>query len=1045
MLGPVELWADGKRHDLGSRKERCVLAVLLWENGHPVDADALIQKVWGDDRPRKALSSLYSNVSRLRGKLQAITGDARDWSLRHAGAYVLDVSSDEVDLRQFRGLRDAAKAAAGSGDDDRAFVLLDQAERLWRGVPLAGVDGAWAERVRLRLDEDRYSARLERVGVGLRLGRYADLIGEAIELTELRPLDENPVEYLMRALFMSARRADALKTYMEFRNRYADAVGNEPSAKLRELQQQMLQDDPKLASTRPVPPASVSAPRNTMPRDNPDFTGRGVELDRISGWLDDSVARSTVPVIVISGMAGVGKSALAVHASRVHEDRYPDQLYVQLRGHAHDEDPMDPGTALAALLRAIDVPETIVPAGVEDRAALWRSRLAGRKVLILLDDAINAAQVRPLLPSAPGCLVLITTQRNVLDLAGSRRLSLEPMPPADAAALFARAADKEQTEEPAVASVLRLCDYLPLEIQLAGSELRRHPAWNVGDLAARLREIHAEDRPVGAALALSCHYLTPEQRLLLRRLVLHPGPDFSRFAATAMAADQSPAATRRALEALADYHLIEEPAADRFAFHDLIRQYAWHLAHTEDSVDDRQQTMRRMADYYIWLADSADRALCPFRRRYPAAVRYIPASPPSLRTPHDHQKWLAAEQVTMLAVARHVAVHGHAEQASLLAHALAWFLDSTSCWVEAADLHQRAADAWQATANPAGQVRALTDLCRVLGRMGRYEEASDCAQQTLAIVRAAADHAGEAEILDNQGLILWLTSRYADALSSFNDALTLWRTLGNKYGEAEVLIHSASVLWHISDYPDALRQAELALGIYRELSDLRGEANALNNLGDIHQGADRYERALESYQQALGIYRGLGDRLGEAVVLNNFGNICVRMGQAKDALAHFRTALDIYRDLGNRRCEADALNNMGTAYRQLGHYDDALDQHQKALVLAHDIDERYLEALSHHGSGAARLAAGSYAAAIGDYRAALDISQRIGDRYQEAQALDGLAQATLRIENATAAREFWRAALAIYVSIQKERDADEVRARLRDLPADGDGNAIDEG
>jgi tetratricopeptide (TPR) repeat protein/DNA-binding SARP family transcriptional activator len=1036
ILGPVELWDGGSRQDLGSRKERCVLAVLLWEAGRPVSAETLIRRVWGDNEPRNALSSLYSNVSRIRARLNRVSGSDHDWKLSHAGSYSLDVSSADVDLRQFRGLRDEAKVAADSGDDARAFTLLGEAERLWRGDPLAGVDGAWAEGIRVRLNEERYLARLDWVAAGLRLGRYAEFVTEAGELADQDQFDETPVEYLMRALFMSGRRADALHAYREFRDRYAEATGNEPGARLRELQQQMLRDAPELTGPRlPAVAAASGSPRDTMPRDDPDFTGRARELALLSGWLEDGLSQPTVPVVVISGTPGVGKTALAVHAARTHADRYPNQLYVQLRGHAHADRPVDAGTALGTLLRALDVPDAIIPADTGDRAALWRSRLAGRKVLILLDDALDSAQVQPLLPGAPGCLVIVTTRHKALDLSGIRWLSLERMPPADAASLFVKTAGRDHLDGPAIASVLRLCDYLPLEIQLAGSELRRHPSWEVGDLAVRLRENRAADRPVGAALTLSCHYLTPGQRRLLRQVALHPGLDFSRYAAAAMAAGQSLTDVRQALDALTDYHLIDEPVSGRFAFHDLIREYALDLARNEDTDGDRDFTIRRLVGYYLWLADAADRAIFRFRPRLAVTVD-APANQPSTRWPDDYQRWLEAEQPAALAVARYAADQGLAEQAGLLASALASFLDTRSCWAEGAELHQRAVDAWRWAGNRRGEARALTDLCRAFGRLGRHEEATDCAHRALVIARGEADRAGEAEILDNLGLILWQTSRFTEALAHYEQALTAWRELGDKFGQAEVLAHSATALWHLNEYPAAIRMTEQALVIYRALGDSRGEANTQNNLGEFHQDADRHEQALRSYQQALDIYRSLGDRMGEAAAVNNIGKVCLSTGRVTDALAHYRVALDIIRDLGNRRYEAEALSNIGAGYQRLGHYAAALDQYQKALVLAHDLGERFLEARSHRGSGDARLAAGHHADAGASYLMALEVSERIGDRYQEAQALHGLGQALANTGDVVAAAEHLHRALEIFTSIGRPQDAEAVHIRLRELKHD---------
>jgi tetratricopeptide (TPR) repeat protein len=867
-------------------------------------------------------------------------------------------------------------------------------------------------------------------------------VGEIADLAAQHPLNEQLVEILMVALYGSGRRAEALETYRLADRRWRDEFGGDPGLRLRDLHQRMLRDDPGLFAT---PPSSVASYRggvadaappgarvSTLPPDNAQFTGRAAELDRLSGWIRAADASPAVTVVVISGMAGVGKTALAVHAAHVLGDRYSDQLHVRLRGHAPDGDPVDPASALGSLLRPLGVGDDVIPADVEDRTALWRSRLAGRRALILLDDALDSAQVRPLLPGAPGCLVLITTRRMAIDLPGMCWLSLDPMPPAEAASLFARTAGKDQAGDDAgVAGVLRLCGYLPLEIQIAGSGLRRHPAWDVRDLTSRLRENRPEDRQVGAALALSYRHLTTAQQRLLRQLALHPGPGFSRYAAAAMAGDQSFAETERALDVLLDHHLIEEPAPGRFAFHDLIGEYAGHLAIAHDTNDDRRRTKCRLLDYYLCLADRADRVVYPFHRRLPAQLGRVPGNQPPLNTRRDGQKWLEAERPSLLAVAHYAAGDGWAKHASLLPHVLARFLDTWGYWTDAADLHRIAVTAWQAAGNTSGQAKALTELCFILARMARYDEALQSGRDALALARAAKDRTAEADALDRLGIVLWWSACYPKALAHYDEALAIWRALDDRDGEADALGYSAIVLWHLNRYADALRRTEQALAIYRELGNLQGEANSLNNLGDLQQSADCHDQALGSYRQALEMFRDIGDRQGEAIALNNIGDFCRNMGRNEDALAHYRTALDIYREIGDRRCEADALNNMGAAYQQMGHYGDAIDQHQKALVLAHQITERFLEARSYYGSGDAHRAAGQYGAAADDYLAAIDLSQQIGDRYQDGQARKGLGHALLRTEGAAAAQVQWRRALDIFEDIQKNPEADEVRALLR--------------
>jgi DNA-binding SARP family transcriptional activator/tetratricopeptide (TPR) repeat protein len=998
----VELWDDGKRHDLGTRKERCVLAVLLWELGRPITADAIIQRVWEADLSGKALSSFYSTVSRLRTRLHGIGPTDRDLLSRRSGSYQLDVSRDEVDVWRFRELRGYAKAAATSGDDEHAVALFGQAEALWHGIPLTGLDGNWAEGARATLNEQWLAAVQERIQAAFRLGRHAELVGEITDLVTGHPLNEDLVEFEMLALYRSGRRADALAAYRRLDRRWRDEFGGDPGPKLRDLHQRMLHDDPALsvpgssggapyrvAVTDAVPSAALTS---TMPRDNPDFTGRAVELDTLSDWLNSSEAQSAVPVAVISGMAGVGKTTLAVHAAHLRRDQYPDQLYLQLRGHSADEPTLDPVAALGTLLRRLGVPDAQVPVDIEDRAALWRSRLAGRRALILLDDAIGAEQVRPLLPGSPGCMVLITTRR-AIDLPGMCWLSLEPMPLADAAALFSRTAGRGPIGDGAVASVLRMCGYLPQEIQLAGSELRRHPAWDVRDLAARLRQTRAKDRQVGAALALSYQYLTSTQQRLLRQLALHPGPVFSAYAAAAMAGDQTLSEAGHSLDVLLADHLVNEPASGRFAFHDLTREYAKELAMTIDSQQDRRRTMRRLLDYYLCLVDHADRAVYPFHRRVPVDGTAAVPDLPLLNTRGDYQEYLETEKANLLAIARHAASDDWPEHTALLAHALGKFLGTWGDWTDAIDLQHRAVAAWRVLGNTSGETIALTELSAILSRAGEHDEALSCTRDALAIAQAAADRPGEAAALDSMGLTLWRSASYSEALARHSEALTIWRELGDRHGEADALWHTAIALWHLGRYQDALWRAEHVRAAYRELGDPHGETNALNFLGGMQQDAECYDQALDSYQQALTMFKQLGDRQGEAVAFTNIGEIRQLNGHYAQALRDYRMALDILREIGDRRSEAETLNSMASTFLAAGDPATALTCYQQALILGGQLSERYLQASSHLGLGAVHLAIASPASAADDYRIALALSRQIGDSRLETDALHGLDHA----------------------------------------------------
>jgi DNA-binding SARP family transcriptional activator/tetratricopeptide (TPR) repeat protein len=1020
ILGPVQLWADGKQYDFGSRKERCALAVLLWERGRPVRIETLIDRVWGDDPPEKVLTSLYSCLSRLRNQMREASGNVRGDRLTRSGssgAYVLDAAIDEVDFRIFRELSNKAKAASADGDFEQAVTLFQEAESLWRGTPLAGLSGTWADGVRMRLEEERLEATIDRLDAELHLGRHASLVGELFDLAAQHPLNQEPTRLLMLALHGSGRQPDASRVYLAFRRRLLDEDGSDPTPELDDLYQQMLSAAPGLGveprarkpkspdATPPVAPPTWAA--RTLPRDNPDFTGRAPELSTLMSWMNSGERQSTVPVIAISGMAGVGKTTLAVHAAHLLGSQYSHQIHLELRAHNPDAPPLDAATALGTALRALGVSGDKLPADTDDRAAMWRSR--AREVLVVLDDALNSDQVRPLLPSAPGCAVLITSRLRSLDLPGMLALPLATLPPADAVALFVKIAGADQANDPAaIASVLGLCGHLPIEIQLAASLLRRHrPAWAIEDLIARLQEVRAEDRSLTASLELSYRYLIPEHQRLLRRLALHPDGNFSGYAGAALAGCPWPWATERGIEALADYHLIDEPTRGHFAFHALIRQYALHIAQALDPEQDRQYAIRLLLDYYVRLAEHADMVVHPFHRRMAvpdgltsdsdAAAPGNVAAPlllPPLRTRQDGQKWLECERANLLHAARYASKCGFPQHAGLLPHLLGRFLDAWGDWADAIDLHRMSADAWRAVGNASGEARALADLGYALCQTGRYDEAIRHTQDALAIARRAASQADEADALNTLGVILRRQARYPDALACHDDALTIWHSLGNRHGEAETLHRSAIALCRLRRVDDALRHAEQALTIYRELGDPQGEAAALNNLSGMQQESGWYEQALGNYHQVLTMFREIGDRQGEAIALSNIGDICRHTGHQDEAIRHYRTALDKFRNLGDRRSQAEALIGMSTAFQQAGDGAAAIDTFQKALVIAHELAEKYLQVLAYLGLGKAFMDSEDYGSAAADFRTAIELSQQIADPDSEARGRHGLREAT---------------------------------------------------
>jgi DNA-binding SARP family transcriptional activator/tetratricopeptide (TPR) repeat protein len=1037
LLGPVELWDAGQRHELGSSKERCVLAILLWGLGKSVSADVLVDRLWDEHPPPKARNSLYSYVARLRSRLQRVASSGEVRLVSGSGCYTLEADPESVDLYRFRRLRAQASAIGDSGDDEQAALLLGEADKLWRGAALTGLGGSWADRTRASLAGERLAATQDRITAELRRGRHAEMLTELTDLVAEHPFTETLVEHLMVALNRSGRPAEALQVYRRTRDQLVRELGTDPSQALRDLQQRILLGDPELAPRPPASPAPRTQAADNLPRDIPNFTGRGAELR----WLQDVVAaepaRTATVVVTIDGMAGSGKSTLALHAAHQLRDDFPGgRLYLQLHAHDASREPLDPAVGLDALLRLLGVPADRIPRTLEERATLWRTQLAYRRALVVLDDAASQEQVAPLLPGSASCLVIITSRTRLAGLAGIRELPLGVLSSADAAALFTSIADTVTvSDQEHVAEITRLCGQLPLAIQLVASRLARRSAWSASDLAERLSaaadrtgEIYTSNPEIAASFALSYQELSGEQRQLFRQLSLHPGPDFGMPAAAA-GAGASAGDCERSLAALLDSRLLEEPVRGRYRSHNLIGAYARDLALRHDPESDRRETTRRFLDYYRYAADQADRILYPHRDRIDVRITGRAPVTPLFSGPQAARKWLAAELGNLLSAARQAAEGQLPEHAALIAHVLAEFLQTHGHWEEAIALHAQAISAWRVTGDRNGEARALTDLAVVLTRAGRYGETLQNARQALAIFRAEDDRHGQAAVLDHIGLVYCQSSRFQQAVSCHEQALILWRALGDRHGEASSLAHSAMPIKHIGGYGEALERFGQALSVYQDMRDSQGEARTLNNIAVVEEQLGLYDDALRRYQRAQAVAQDTGERQGEAITFNNMGVVYSRMGQYQESLANYRKALAIYRDIGDRSSEADVLNNIGSAFQRIRHLGEAAIHHQKALAIAHELAEPYQEARSLSGTGAVHLMSGRYGLALEDYQAALELSRLIGDPYQEGLALDGVGDAHIYIAGAAAAQTYWREALAIFERIGVP-EADEVRVKL---------------
>ena len=1046
VLGPAELWSAGQQADIGSARSRSVLAILLLTPRTIVPAEALIDRLWDADPPPKARESLTVYVARLRAALRDAVGDGVRLAGRASG-YVLDVDPQAVDLHVFRRLRRQAGALAGSGDHEGAAILLREADGLWHGQALAGIRGIWVARIRDSLEEERRTALVERIECELQTGRHADLVGELRGLLAQYPLDETFIGQQMTALYRVGRPADALSLYRESRDRLVDELGTEPGPALAELHQRILRHDPGLEVRPPGRRPGRAAPPDTLPSETAEFVGRGTELAVLA--REPAVAPR---VSLIEGVPGVGKTTLAVRAARMVADRYPDGVFY-LNLHAHDPacPPLDPAEALHRLLRMLGVPAPQIPDTASDRAALWRAQLSRRRAVVILDDAARGDQISPLLPTAGRCMVLITARRRLPGLAGARVLTLDVLPPEDAAALFTRIAGPVRAADAAeVAAAVGLCGRLPLAIQLTAGRFAHgthgahsghgaHSAHGgqsgLADLVGELAQPPARpDRSgqatpdVTAAFDLSYAALDPGHQRFFRRLGVSPCGELS-LPAMAALTGCTLAEAENALLALLDHHLVVEAPRGQYRLHDLIRGYAAARAAHDDTAPERRQAVGRLLDYYLHTADQADRLVHPFRYRTPVSVARSPAASSELCATDNAAAWLELEWRNILRAAQYAGRHEWQRQCADLTHVLATFVEVMGYWEEAMHAHTMALQACRDLADPARIARASLELSVVTQQAGRPETALALAEDAAAIYQSLADRRGLAEALDQIGLANQRAARSREGLAYFTEARTLYDDVADTHGMANALSHSAIACWHLGRYPDAMASLTGALALYREVGDRRGEAKTLSNLGKMQLHTGLHRDALESFEESLGIFGEIGGAQNQAILYHAIGGVYQYKGSYEPGLAAYRRALAIYRDIGDLPDEADVLNDIGAMYHSAEYYDEALIHYEQARLIAEDIGNLSEQVTALRGIADVHRGSGRYAEAADGYHAAMGLAREIGDPYEEAKALEGIAEATLATRGPYAARIIFRQALDIYERLEVP-EAESARIRL---------------
>ncbi|WP_369227149.1 tetratricopeptide repeat protein [Streptomyces sp. R39] len=1028
VLGPVGLRVDGRRVELGSDKERALMAALALDVGRPVALDVLMDRLWDGEPPPRARENTHSYVSRLRRRLR-LAGPASPSAPRiisRAHTYTLEAARDSVDWRRFQDLVAQAGAAAAGGDDERAATLLDRAERLWQGEALAGLPGLWAETVRRTLAERRLSATVSRVGACLRLGRFTEVSAELSALVDRHPGDETLAGQLILAYYGSDRYTEALRVHQETRQLLMTQYGSRPGAELDRLHRGILDRVPaadlvrgRPAASRPAasrPAAAPPPPRPHRPRNlphQPPLVGRRAELQALSTAVDaaaeDGSVISLECVSTVSGMAGIGKTAVAVHGARRLAERYPAaQLYVDLRGHSPAGEPLSAGAALATLLRLLGTPAETIPVELEARAALWQTMLAERRAVIVLDDAVSADQIRPLLPSGSPSLTIITSRRHLTGLPHARHIPLDVLPTDDAIALFRAFADGERTLDiQEMTRIVRTCGHLPLAIELVASRFRAHPAWTLTTLAdrlmrseGRLDELRDAEREMVRAFDLTYQTLTEEQRTAFRRLSVLPGPDVTADSAAA-SLGLPPAAAERVLESLLACHLLREPTPDRYQFHDLLREYGHHRSLTDDTERDRAAVLRRLVDFRVAAAEHADRLAYPRRTR--------PAPPPEhgrTRLPHwpdapAARSWLATERANLLATEVQARSRGHHGAAARLAYAMAGFLDEECHWHDARTVLQHAADHWTRTGEQAALCRTLLHLSAVHAHTARYREAAETGDRALRIARATGDTEAEAEVLRTLGTLNWHLGDHRAALVLFQKSFAITTRSGDSLDRARLHNNMAVTLLFLGEHDRALEHFEKSLSGFTEAGDHAALGKTLNNIGDLYMRRGDLDSARRAFEESLAFLERSGNRYDRATVRGSLADALTESGDTTAALPLYQETLTEFRELGDRKSQADTLIGMGEAHRKAGDTEKAVRQLLDALDIARMIGAAHQEIQALHRIGQTYFDAGRFDTAREHLEAAVSLAEHTHDADEKTKAESVLTE--VRLASGTAA------------------------------------------
>jgi DNA-binding SARP family transcriptional activator/tetratricopeptide (TPR) repeat protein len=963
VLGPVTAWYGDQELSVGQPRQQAVLGILAMRANRVISRGELVDAVWGHDPPASAEGGIYTYVAGLRRIIEptrSLRGPGRVLVSSGAG-YVLHLVPGQPDAVSFERHLGRARQLRKGGDAAGAAAELSSALALWRGIAFAGVPGPFAETERVRLGELRSAAAEEQADVLLSLGRHEEVVPDLTAMVADHPLRERMRGLLMTALYRSGRPAEALRVFQEGRRVLAEELGIDPGADLSRIHQQVLTADPALDAATAAdgsadPPIAAAElddgyrrPRHEvagvpvpaqLPLDAPGFSGRRDELGILLQTLSARSAGpdETVPIVVISGTAGIGKTALAVRFGRHVAKRFGDgQLYVNLRGLDPATPPMEPAEALRFFLDALGVPPHRIPAGTEGRAALYRSLLDGKRMLIVLDNARDVAQVRPLLPGAPGSLVVVTSRCEMNGLVaaeGAVPVTLDVLSGDEAREMLTRRLGQDRTaaEPEAADEIISSCARLPLALGIAIGRAAARPKRSLAELAAELRDargrldvLEADDATnVRAVFSWSYDQLSQPAASMFRLLGLHPGPDISLSAAASLAG-VTRAQAGAALRELTRAHMAAEYLPARFTFHDLLRAYAADQAERYDSADERRAAAHRVLDHYLHTAMAASQRFSPSR----SALRLTSPQPgvlPADVTDKDQAvAWFDAEVAVLLALIGYAGAQGFDVHAWQIPWALSPFFSRRGRWRD----YIAAQEIALAAARRLDDTLALAHSHYLLGHAlaDDYDAADPNVRQALELFRKLGDRANEAFVLNGLANMLAKQDRYPEALAVALDALRMLKAVGHWWTQATLENLVGWLYAHLGQYDQALTHCQRALSLHRDSSNRGGTADTLDSLGYVYLHLSDFAQAKANYAKAIEAYREISSPFGVGNSLAGLGDALLAEGAPSAAAAAWREAVAVLDRLPHPLADEIRVRLRALASQDLPEPDHAAPDH----------------------------------------------------------------------------------------------------------------------